>query len=68
VPLSFLAPWLLAAAAFVVAPLVVHLVNRERRDPTLFPSLMFVSRVPHRAERRRRRSWRPRHSTAVSSC
>ena len=53
-PLSFLAPWLLAAAAFVVAPLVVHLVNRERRDPTLFPSLMFVSRVPHRAERRRR--------------
>ena len=53
-PLAFLAPWLLAAAAFVVAPVLVHLVNRERRDPTLFPSLMFVSRVPHRAERRRR--------------
>ena len=53
-PVSFLTPWLLAAAAFVVAPLLVHLVNRERRDPTLFPSLMFVSRVPHRAERRRR--------------
>ena len=53
-PLAFLAPWLLAAAALVAVPVLVHLVNRERRDPTPFPSLMFVSRVPHRAERRRR--------------
>jgi len=53
-PLAFLSPWFLAGLALLAVPIVVHLINRERRQPVVFPSLMFLRRVPHRAVRRRR--------------
>jgi hypothetical protein len=53
-PLTLLAPWFLAGLALLAVPIVVHLTNRERRQPVPFPSLMFLRRVPHRTVRRRR--------------
>ena len=55
---SFLAPLFLAGFAAVAIPILVHLTHRERRDTVLFPSLMFVRRVPFRTVRRQRiRHW-----------
>ncbi len=44
--MPFLAPLLLIGLAAVAIPLLVHLVQRERRDPIAFPSLMFLERTP----------------------
>lgn len=44
--MSLLAPLFLLGIAAVAIPLLVHLVHRERRDPTAFPSLMFLERTP----------------------
>ena len=52
--LGFLAPLFLAGLAAIGIPLALHLAQRERKDVVPFPSLMFLRRVPHRAERRRR--------------
>ena len=43
---SFLAPLFLLGLAAIAVPLLVHLVERERRDPVSFPSLMFLDRTP----------------------
>ncbi|HSJ16295.1 MAG TPA: VWA domain-containing protein [Longimicrobiales bacterium] len=53
-PLQFLAPLFLIAAAAIALPVVLHLIRREQREATRFPSLMFVRQVPHRVTRRRR--------------
>ncbi|MBI4540524.1 MAG: BatA domain-containing protein [Gemmatimonadetes bacterium] len=56
--MEFLAPLFLAGFAAVAVPILVHLTHRERREPVAFPSLMFVQRVPFRAQHRRRiRDW-----------
>lgn len=52
--MGLLAPLFLAGLAGLAIPVVIHLTHRERREPVPFPSLMFVRRVPFRAERRRR--------------
>jgi len=52
--MQFLAPIFLAALAAVAIPVVLHLIQREKREATPFPSLMFLSRIPHRSTRRRR--------------
>jgi hypothetical protein len=55
---SFLAPVFLAALAALAIPLLVHLTHRERREPVLFPSLMFLQRIPFRTHSRQRiRHW-----------
>ena len=57
-PLSFLAPLFLGALAALAVPVLVHLIQRERRDAVAFPSLMFLSQVPYKSVRRRRiRNW-----------
>jgi hypothetical protein len=53
-PLAFLAPLFLGALAALAVPIVVHLIQRERRDAQQFPSLMFLSQVPYKSTRRRR--------------
>ena len=53
-PLAFLTPWFLAGLALLAVPIAVHLINRERKQPVAFPSLMFLRQVPHRSVRRRR--------------
>ena len=52
--LTFLAPLFLLGAAAIAVPVIVHLVNRERRNSVAFPSLMFLRRVPFKSVRRQR--------------
>jgi hypothetical protein len=51
--MSFLAPVLLAGLLAIAIPIVVHLVQRERRTTQAFPSLMFLKRIPNQSVRRR---------------
>ena len=51
--MSFLAPALLAALLAIAIPIVVHLVQRERRTVVAFPSLMFLRRIPTQSVKRR---------------
>jgi len=56
--LSFLAPIFLAGFALIAIPILVHLTHREKKQPVLFPSLMFLRRVQFRAAKRQRiRHW-----------
>ena len=56
--LSFIAPFFLAGLAAIAIPVLIHLTHRERREPVLFPSLMFLRKVPFRTVRRQRiRNW-----------
>ncbi len=52
--LGWLVPALLAGLAAIVVPILVHLRQRDRRDPIAFPSLMFLRRIPSRTAERRR--------------
>ena len=56
--MSFLAP-LFAIGLFALAvPIIVHLVHKERKETTPFPSLMFLLRTPYQHSRRQRiRDW-----------
>jgi len=49
----FLAPALLAALAAIAVPIVVHLVQRDRRRVVEFPSLMFLRKIPNQSVKRR---------------
>lgn len=56
--MSFLAPLFLVGLAAVAVPIIVHLIQRERRNMIEFPSLMFVQRIPYESvERRRIHNW-----------
>ena len=56
--MSFLAPLFLAGLAALAIPIFVHLINRERKEITEFPSLMFLQRIPYRSVRRQKiRNW-----------
>jgi hypothetical protein len=56
--MSFLAPLFLAGLAALAVPVVIHLIQRERKQVVVFPSLMFVRRIPYQSVRRRRiRHW-----------
>jgi hypothetical protein len=55
---SFLAPLFFAGLAALAVPILVHLTHKERKDVVVFPSLMFLSRIPYQAVRRQRiRHW-----------
>ena len=56
--MSFLAPLFFAGLAALAVPILVHLTHKERKDVVVFPSLMFLSRIPYQAVRRQRiRHW-----------
>ncbi len=57
--MPLLAPLFLIGLAAVAIPLLVHLVQRERRDPVAFPSLMFLERTkaPFTSRRNLRDPW-----------
>ena len=56
--MSFLAPAFFLALGAIAVPILVHLVQRERKHVVEFPSLMFVQRIPFKSVRRRRlRHW-----------
>lgn len=52
--LGFLAPLFLAGLAALAIPLLVHLTHKERKEPVIFPSLMFLQKIPFRTQRRQR--------------
>ncbi len=51
--MRLLAPALLAGLLAIAIPVVLHLVQRERRQVVPFPSLMFLRKIPYRSDRRR---------------
>jgi len=55
---SFLAPLFFAGLVALAVPILVHLTHKERKDVVVFPSLMFLSRIPYQAVRKQRiRHW-----------
>lgn len=52
--MSFLAPLFFAGLAALAIPVLVHLIQREKKTPVEFPSLMFLRRVPYQSVKRRR--------------
>src|SRR5215470_4036303 len=54
----FLTPLFLIGLGALAIPVLVHLIQRERKRVVEFPSLMFVRRIPYQSVRRRRiRHW-----------
>jgi Aerotolerance regulator N-terminal/von Willebrand factor type A domain len=52
--MSFLAPLFFAGLTVLAIPVLIHLIQRERKNVVQFPSLMFVKRIPYSSIRRRR--------------
>ena len=56
--MTLLAPLFLAGLLALAVPILIHLTHRERKQPIVFPSLMFLRKVPFRTTRRQRiRNW-----------
>ena len=56
--MAFLNPLLLLGLGAIAIPVLIHLIQRERKRVIEFPSLMFVRRIPYQSVRRRRiRHW-----------
>ncbi|MQA91984.1 MAG: VWA domain-containing protein, partial [Gemmatimonas sp.] len=52
--LNFLVPAFLAGLLALGIPILIHLSRRHTKDPVLFPSLMFLRRIPQETQSRRR--------------
>lgn len=52
--MSFIAPLFFVALAGLGIPVLIHLIQREKKQIIRFPSLMFVQRVPYKSIQRRR--------------
>src|SRR4030088_211331 len=56
--MAFLTPFFLVGLGAIALPVLIHLIQRERKRVIEFPSLMFVRRIPYQSVRRRRiRHW-----------
>ena len=56
--MAFLTPLFLAALAVLGAPVLLHMIQRQRTEVVEFPSLMFVRKIPfHSLRRQRIRHW-----------
>ena len=56
--MSFLTPLFLVGLASLAIPVIIHLIQKERKNVVAFPSLMFLRRIPYQSvERRRIRNW-----------
>src|SRR5438034_7934703 len=56
--MAFLTPAFLIGLGALAIPVLIHLIQRERKRVIEFPSLMFVRRIPYQSVRRRRiRHW-----------
>lgn len=56
--MAFLAPLFFIGLAAIAVPVIVHLIQRERKDIIEFPSLMFIQKIPYQSvERRRIHNW-----------
>src|SRR5204862_732613 len=56
--MAFRTPAFLIGLSAIAIPILVHLIQREKKRVIEFPSLMFVRRIPYQSVRRRRiRHW-----------
>jgi hypothetical protein len=56
--MTFLTPLFLVGLSALAIPVLIHLIQREKKRVVEFPSLMFVRRIPYQSVRRRRiRHW-----------
>src|SRR6185436_15095698 len=56
--MGFVAPLVLVGLGALAIPVLIHLIQRERKRVVEFPSLMFIRRIPYQSVRRRRiRHW-----------
>ena len=56
--MAFLAPLFFLGLATLVVPVIIHMIQRERKEVLEFPSLMFVRKIPFHSFRRQRiRHW-----------
>src|SRR3954449_1962894 len=56
--MSFLTPLFFVGLGAIAIPVLMHLIQREKKRVIEFPSLMFVRRIPYQSVRRRRiRHW-----------
>ena len=56
--MSLLTPLFLLGLVGLAVPVIIHLIQRERKNVVQFPSLMFLQRIPYQSVRRRRiRNW-----------
>src|SRR3982074_181555 len=56
--MAFLTPLFLLGLGAIAIPVLIHLIQREKKRVVEFPSLMFVQRIPYQSVRRRRiRHW-----------
>ncbi len=52
--MGFLAPAFLAGLIALAVPVLIHLTHRERREVVVFPSLMFLRKIPFKSTRKQR--------------
>ena len=52
--MNFLTPAFFAGLGALAIPVIIHLINRERRVVVRFPSLMFLHKIPYRSIRRQK--------------
>src|SRR6266851_925699 len=56
--MAFLTPFFLLGLSAIAIPVLIHLIQREKKRVIEFPSLMFVRKIPYQSVRRRRiRHW-----------
>src|SRR6185295_14649186 len=56
--MAFLTPFFMVGLGAIAIPVLIHLIQREKKRVVEFPSLMFVRRIPYQSVRRRRiRHW-----------
>src|SRR6188508_790239 len=56
--MGLVAPLVLVGLGALAIPVLIHLIQRERKRVVEFPSLMFLRRIPYQSVRRRRiRDW-----------
>src|SRR5262245_10268288 len=56
--MQFLTPLFLVGLAGLAIPVILHLIQKERKNVVQFPSLMFLRRIPYQSVQRRRiRHW-----------
>src|SRR3954464_7371 len=51
--MAFLTPLFLLGLGAIAIPVLIHLIQREKKHVVEFPSLMFVRRIPYQSVRRR---------------
>lgn len=52
--MSFLAPLFFAGLAAIAVPVLIHLIQKERKEVVRFPSLMFIRKIPYQSVQRRK--------------